>query len=371
MRIIVLKSRVKHLGGLERYAVAIAKSFAQKGAHTTLLTTDSVIDIPNVEVVSLGAHPSLNIQAVHFFDKAAQKWLEKHSYDIVFGLDRNSFQTHYRAGNGLHKTFLKQKCKGLLSKLISKINPKERLILKKEQTLFNSPSLQTLFTNSKMVKEDLLKTYQVDSQKIQVVHNGVDFEKFAFNQHSKLQSLQNLGLEERGSKLLFIGNNYKRKGLKLILETLSTFSSWDFHLMVVGQDKNEKKYETLAEKLDLSKKITFYGHQKDLIPFYQSSDCLILPSFYDPFANVTIEALAMGLFVITSQFNGGGEVLTAETGTILKNLNSPPELRCALIKFKKLKMDFQMRQSIRKTIQHLDINSQINRIVDLTLNSRQ
>ena len=45
-------------------------------------------------------------------------------------------------------------------------------------------------------------------------------------------------------------------------------------------------------------------------PFYQMADALVIPSFYDPFANVTVEALAMGLFVLSSKHNGGPEILT-------------------------------------------------------------
>ena len=49
-----------------------------------------------------------------------------------------------------------------------------------------------------------------------------------------------------------------------------------------------------------------------MAPFYQQSDCLAIPSFYDPFANVTLEALAMGLYAVSSKTNGGHEILTPE-----------------------------------------------------------
>ncbi|MCH9632095.1 MAG: D-inositol-3-phosphate glycosyltransferase [Chlamydiae bacterium] len=369
-QVVVLKSRVAHRGGLERYAIAIAKSFALKEAKVTLLTTGPTIDVPLVKVISLGNHPKLNIQAISFFDKAVQKWLAANPHNIIFGLDRNSHQTHYRAGNGLHSVFLERKCTNILSKALAKINPKERLILKKEKILFRNPKLQILFTNSNMVKNELEQTYQVPSEKIQVVHNGVDFKSYVFNDDSKKESLKKLQIPSASTHLLFIGNGYKRKGLKHLLETLSLFPSWNFHLSIIGKDKNISKFQKLANFLQLSKKVTFFGHTKNLIPHYQAADCLILPSVYDPFANVTIEALSMGLFVITSQYNGGSEVITKESGEVLRQISTTSELEDALQKLQKMNFDVNNRRNIRKTIQHLDINTQLNRIVELTLNPK-
>ncbi len=56
-------------------------------------------------------------------------------------------------------------------------------------------------------------------------------------------------------------------------------------------------------------------------PFYQLADALAIPSFYDPFANVTVEALAMGLFVVSSRSNGGFEILDPSKGIIIENLS--------------------------------------------------
>lgn len=369
IHVVVIKSRVAFRGGLERYAILIAQAFAQRGAKVTLLTTGEIIDIPNVEVVSLGKHPSFNIYATYFFDKEVQKWLKLHPPTLTFGLDRNIYQTHYRAGNGLHKIFLERKHTHQLSRLLAKLNPKNKLLLSKEKQLFENPNLKVLFANSSMIRDELTHNYAINPQKICVVHNGVDFKKYCFDEFSKQKSILKLKLNPSASHLLFLGNNYKRKGLDILLIALAKLASWNFHLLVVGKDKAIKHYIQLAESLNLSKKVTFYGHQHDLMPFYQASDCLILPTQYDPFANVTLEALAMGLFVITTRFNGGHEVLTDTSGIILNDPNSSTELIQALRHYHRLKKDFGFRHRMRKTIEHLDINSQLNKIVDLTLTS--
>ncbi len=367
--VVILKSRISHQGGLERYATLIAKTFALKGAKTTLLTTGKPIEIPHVEVVSLGKHPLSNYLALHFFEREAAKWLRAHPNDIVFGLDRNSAQTHYRAGNGSHQTFLKTKASTFWSKLWYQWSPKQRFILKTEKKLFTNPSLKKLFTNSKMVQKELIKQFNIDPAKITVVHNGVDLRTYTFQQSSKEENLRQLKLPKASAHLLFIGHNYERKGLKEALKALALKKDWDFQFMIVGADKNVKKYQDLAYKLSLEKRVHFFGEQKDLVPFYAAADIFILPSYYDPFANVTIEALAMGLFVVTSQSNGGHEVLTSQTGVILKNNEDLQEFSIALEKAKAASFSFEARLQRRESVLNLDINSQLTSIVETTLQS--
>lgn len=366
--IVILKSRIAHMGGLERYAKAIALSFFKKGHNVTLLTTGPLIVIEGVKVLSLGAHPSSTFQSLIFFEKAARAWLDKFPQDIIFGLDRNTFQTHYRAGNGAHHTYLHQNNPSFLARLRAFINPKDRKILTSEKALFENPSLKQLFTNSFMVRSELLNLFEINPEKVQVIHNGVDFEKFSFDKHSKKQAEKLLGILPSKTHFLFVGNNYKRKGLDLILKALKEFRDKDFQLSIVGKDKNIKKYKLLAKKYLLHDKVYFWGPQPDLLPFYRSSDCLLLPSLYDPFANVTVEALAMGLFVVTSSFNGGCEVLKQESGYTLSNIKTPFELIKILNEVFSFQWDYSKRLNTRKTIQHLEINTQLDKMAQLALN---
>ena len=182
MKIAILKSRLGYLGGLEKYAIHIAQAFAKKGHSVSLLTTGKPPEVEGVEVISLA--PSLNPYIFQFnhFETLCQNWLKKNPCSIVFGLDRNIAQTHYRAGNGLHKTFLNQRPSS--HRISSFVNPKHLYLLKREKELFSSPSLRLIFANSHMVAQDLQKTYNVDPKKIEVVHNGIDLDYFNPNQQN-------------------------------------------------------------------------------------------------------------------------------------------------------------------------------------------
>lgn len=364
-RVAILKSRIAFQGGLERYAKNIAISFAKKGFQVTLLTTGPSIEIEKVKVVSFGPHPSF--LSLSFFKKRVQHWLLSHPQNIVFGLDRNIYQTHYRAGNGSHKTFLKKTKKKFIDSFLSKLNPKNYSIINTEKKLFENSSLKKLFTNSYQVKKELLSHYSIPYEKIEVIHNGVDLKIFNFDKDSKKLAQREIHIPLCQIHFLFVGNNFERKGLTPLLNALRELKNKSFHLSVIGKDKRLSKYQSLCFSLGLEKKVTFWGPQKDLLPFYKSADCLVLPTFYDPFANVTVEALAMGLFVITSDFNGGSEVLTKETGRVL--LNFKEDLVRSLEKVFLLSMDYEKKLMIRKSIAHLDLNSQLNKIVELTVNN--
>ena len=81
------------------------------------------------------------------------------------------------------------------------------------------------------------------------------------------------------------------------------------YLWVVGHDKHAARYLALAAQLGISDRVRFTGAQNEVKPFYGAADALILPTLYDPFPNVCVEALASGLPVLTSTGCGAAEWL--------------------------------------------------------------
>jgi UDP-glucose:(heptosyl)LPS alpha-1,3-glucosyltransferase len=81
-----------------------------------------------------------------------------------------------------------------------------------------------------------------------------------------------------------------------------------YRLLVVGKG-NIPRYERLAQRLGLQEITTFCGFQEDMPPFYGAADIFLLPSYYDPFGNVCLEAMACGLPVITTRETGVSELM--------------------------------------------------------------
>jgi len=368
-KIAILIKKFGSIGGLEKYARNLAFAFDQRGLEVTVLTTGPVLETFPFEVVSFDISSKFSFLQLRHFDQRCLAWLEKHPMDIVFGMDRNSLQTHYRAGNGVHAAYLDRRKKNCpwWKRLSFDWNPLHRTILQFEKETFENPTTRLIFTNSQMVKQEILNYYTTPSEKITVVHNGVQWnelqEPFEKSFHMKETLLKKWNLPSNCCQLLFVGNEYGRKGLAYLLQALSNRKN--FHLSVVGKDKNQIGYQNLAKKLGISSQISFFGIQKEIVPFYQMADAVIIPSTYDPFANVTVEALSMGCFVISSNQNGGSEILTKETGLILENLDDIDSFSEALLSISPKTKEKSLK--IRNSVEHLTFKNQLKKIVDLTL----
>ncbi len=365
MTVTLIKSELYRQGGLEKYSWQIAADFCALGAPVTVLTTGQVtppFSHPLLNLVCLPVRRSLSVLNVAYFDVLCQRYIAEHPTPIIFSLDRNRFQTHIRAGNGVHAAYLQRRCReeGVAKRVSFALNPLHRLILSLEKQAFEHPELKILFTNSEMVKREILQCYATDPQKIQVVHNGVAW-------HAVQPAFDQWREEPNCFQFLFIGHNFRRKGLDKLLHALALIKHEPFELSVVGKDKHQNEFEALIQRLDLSNKVRIWGPQTDIIPFYQKADCLVIPSLYDPFANVTIEALAMGLFVLSSKHNGGHEVLNEHNGTVI------PDLDDSQVFAKQLKLAMTQPKTkiraaaIRHSVGHLDFTTQLRSITQRTL----
>lgn len=363
-RVVFLKSRANFRGGLEKYTHFLIKAFLKKGCVVTLLTTGEKPSIADVEVHSLAADSKFTLYHLIHFDSLCRKWIKKNPHDIVFGMERTTCQTHYRAGSGVHAHYLKQRAliDPYWKQLTFSCNPLHLKLMSMEKKTFEDEDLKVLFTNSSMVKEEILSHYATSPEKIEVIHNGVEWQMWANAFEESFHP------PKKGPfHLLFVGNGYKRKGLLFLLQGLELLKKEEFQLTVIGKDKNLSFFVDWASKKGLNDKIHFLGPQENILPYYQKADALVIPSIYDPFANVTVEALAMGLYVVSSAYNGGKEILQKETGAVIEDLTSTASMASALRKaFAHPKKEANARK-IRNSIKELDFSTQLDKIVQKTL----
>ncbi len=378
LKVNILSHHFKARGGLEKWAYRIAEGFTRKGAHVNIITSDTITKSPFHPLIHFHTLPLTkwtSSQKMNQFDRLSKKWNEKNGADIIFGMDRTRHQTHLRTGNGVHAAYMeRRRTYENYPPYKEFLNPINKTILKIEKEAFENPNLKVLFTNSYMVKDEILHYYNVPSEKIEVIHNGVewremdkDFNSWAFK---KQKGCTELGLNPSRYHFLFVGSGYERKGLSSLLRALKTLSNKDFHLSVVGKDRNIESFMKLAKSLALENHVSFFGPSSDVRPFFQIADSLVIPSHYDPFANVTIEALAMGLFTVSSKTNGGHEVLKEETGTIIEDLSSVNSIRESLNTAMMHPKTWIRSQTIRDSVKHLDFSNQLSSYIDISLENR-
>ena len=216
---------------------------------------------------------------------------------------------------------------GRLKALLLPFNPLHRKILEMEKCAFENPALTK---SSSPIPQwcgiKFFKLMQSIRAKIEVIHNGVEWQemedrfRWMGNGGRTASGFKKFGLDPTAFHFLFIGNGYLRKGLISSSWTLSRqeprFASLSHRQRQPDRSLSSKSRLSSASR----DRVHFFGPSQEIRLFYQMADALVIPSFYDPFANVTVEALAMGLFVVSSKNNGGHEILTQENGAVIENL---------------------------------------------------
>jgi len=173
----------------------------------------------------------------------------------------------------------------------------------------NAKSITTLSKDSsEMAKNTLACNFKV-------IHNGVNTNQFY---------PKNVYSDE--IKLLFVGRLIERKGVEYILfaleELKKKYTDKKISLTIVGSGNLEDKLKHLTEELNLKKNVSFLGARKheELPDIYREHDIFILPSINEALGNVTQEAIASGLALLTTE-TGASELLD-ENGFIFKKRDS-------------------------------------------------
>lgn len=243
------------------------------------------------------------------FAVAARACWQQEKFDIVQSHERIAGCDIFRAGDGVHRVWLEQRARVVspVQRLLTQVSRYHRYVMTAEEEMFRSPALKKIICNSLMVKNDIMRCFQVPEEKFAVIYNAIDSTRFMpATAEQRQQSREQLNLPDIAKVFIYVGSGFERKGLKA---SISALAATDAHLLVVGQDKQQSRYENLARSLGCEKRIHFLGVQNNVIPFYHAADSLILPTLYDPFPNVILEAMACGLPVITSFTCGGAEFI--------------------------------------------------------------
>lgn len=154
-------------------------------------------------------------------------------------------------------------------------------------------------------RDSLVRFYDAPAEKIGVVPCGVNLD--LFYPEPKTAARKRLGLNPADTILLYVGRFDPLKGLNTLLEAMTYLRHHPrIRLVVVGGDGDQSpEYQALAEKterLAIEGKVMFEGRidQHNLPPYYNAADVLVMPSRYESFGMVGLEALACGIPVVST-----------------------------------------------------------------------
>jgi UDP-glucose:(heptosyl)LPS alpha-1,3-glucosyltransferase len=105
---------------------------------------------------------------------------------------------------------------------------------------------------------------------------------------------------------VFVGGDWRRKGVDVAIEALALAPAW--HLVVVGRG-DPRPFQAIARTRDVGDRLHFAGARGDPAPFYAGADAFVLPSAYEAFPLVLLEAAAAGLPLVVTPVNGARELV--------------------------------------------------------------
>ncbi len=313
-------------GGMERYTVLLSRELVRSG-HDVHVFANSWDEEPglalhHVPLIRL-ASPLKNLSFALF----SRRILSGLQFDVIHSMERILHQDIFRVSDGISPVQLAQRHRNALVRSVQACGARRLALRYLESRIFSSRGAMFIMANSNLVKDQIIEHYGVDPERIVVIHNGIDPSRFnpSVREAFRVDVRKELGIGEDDLVALFISHDFKLKQLDLVIRAVAQLDRKQIKLCVVGRDRAEP-YARLAKRMGIEQQVIFMGPQRDLEKFYGASDIFVLPTLYDAFSNVCLEAMACGLPAITTPMNGAADKITDGENGLLLQSKKPQEL---------------------------------------------
>ena len=312
MKVAIVRQRYNPYGGAERIVARVLPALERAGADVTLISRKES---------GWGARRVLRINPFHVgnlwrdwsFSRAARAAWMREGFDVVQSHERIPGCDVYRAGDGVHRRWLelRRSAGGAFERISIALNPYHRYMCAAERRVFEHPRLRAVICISRMVREDVRRSFRIDPEKLHVIYNGVDLAHFHPHERERLRLATRAAMRigAADTAFIYVGSGFARKGLGAAIDALARAARPDFRLLVAGRDRDLERFRRQAQDAGVGDRVHFLGGRDDMRAPYAAADCLLLPSLYDPFGIAVLEALAMGLPAIVSSRCGASEII--------------------------------------------------------------
>ncbi len=309
LRLAFVKKRYVPFGGGESYLDLLMRRCAEAGHAVHVLTSAwpgggsgpwTVEPVP-----ARGITAASRLRA---FSRAAAARIDRGGFDVVFSLERTERQDVWRAGEGVHRVWLERRraFESPLACRLARRTARQRTLLRMESLAV--AAARRLVANSQMVREDIARVYPDAAPRTVVVRNGVDDARFGLEgrEADRARLRAGAGLAGRDTLLLFVGSGFRRKGLPETFAALARLPR--ARLWVLGRDAPDP-WRREAGRRGVADRVVFAGARADLAACYHAADAVVLPSWFDSFANVGLESMRCGTPLVASRYAGVHELV--------------------------------------------------------------
>ena len=316
-------------GGMNIYVLELSRELANAGHSVDLFTRreDAAPRIerlaPNLRLIRIDAGPSQPLEKdempafVPDFVNGVRSLIEETegAYDVVHSHYWQSGLAGREIAEGLNVPHV------MMFHTLGEVKNRARTSeMESSQRIDGERALvasaDVVMTASSHERELLQRYYGADARRLETIPCGVDLD--LFHPLDKAQSRRELGFDAEAPILIWVGRLEKLKGVDILIQALAQLDERDFTLVLVGGDDRAAEFKedlrSQAAEAGIADNIRFAGAvPHDRLPlYYSAADVCVVPSYYESFGLVAVEAMACGTPVVASRV--GGLVSTVTDG---------------------------------------------------------
>ncbi len=301
-------------GGAERYAYDLATDLLNRG-HQVYVFCSKAVNLRGAVIAKFDTVRFPRWLRSLFFALNHRRYAKTFSLDVMLGFGNTLDIDVYQSHGGVQRFWMERE-------IASYDDPRERRVkaalLKNslnqriqrwvEEYPIRKSGYSRIVAISDMVAGHMKEHYGLEDEKISIVYNGVDTEKFNPDEQKNSEKL----------KILFSAGNFRLKGLLPLLMAVGQLAKErnDFQLIIMGRGRKERYAETI-KRLGIESIVSFLGETSTPEMTYRQAHILAHPTFYDACSLTTMEAMASGLPTITTRWNGASALIGPDEGYVI------------------------------------------------------
>ena len=336
---LALEKFKKHSGGAESYALSLAETLIQRGweVHLYAQEWDGFPAEATFHRIPVPQYLPAWAQML-FFALMHKKMVRKENFDVVLGFGNTIFMNVYQSHGGVHRYSTRRKCFSIrnpllrfLKRVLVFFSVKDKVRNWIESAPFSQHPAPKIIAISQMVVDDFVSFYKVKPADISLIYNGIDLARFnpGIRAEFRGELRKKLGITDDQVVFLFLSYTLRKKGIYPLIEAAAILGARHkgrFKIVVVGKETERGIQKKIYEN-NLTEVVFFHGPTKHPLLYFANADVFVLPTYYDTCSLVTIEAMACGLPVITSEYNGAAGIIDSGVdGHVITHPPDPNEL---------------------------------------------
>lgn len=323
LKVVQIVPEISSAGGVETVAFELSRAFCRAGVDNAVITSmvSPLLD-PRTRVDRVGAWLSNiptrglfrylgRIIVFPVFTIAATLAVRRHPDAMVIS-HGDSLRGDVLVVHAVNAQSLIEKRR--TSSWLWRLNPMHLWVGLRDRWMIGGLRYRTFVAVSPRVASELTALYEVPPARIQVIPNGIDLQRFSRDDAARTTIRRAFNIPDTAKLLMFVGHEFGRKGLAHALGALEALGD-DVWLLVVGSD-NSEPYRRMAGRS--AGRLVFAGARSDMPALYSAADAFVLPTSYETFSLVCMEAMACSLPVFATAVGGIEDYLVdGENGFVI------------------------------------------------------